>query len=173
MEIASQIGLKAQKKLHKNHSNRDSQFENYKYMLLFFIILETAHGSNFWSVPSQFQIFQSPDGNSEKLLNSAASPAQPAQLPRFRKECQSYEALPDTSSDIDQLDWWRNHQELSPKPVTFRGGESSSSQQMLAIRSSTRSMQSTRKQGFQEGTNKQTYIKQTDIATYRLNRTRG
>jgi hypothetical protein len=53
MENASQIGLKAPKKLHKNHGNGDKYCENYKYMD-FLIILETAHCSHFWSVPSQF-----------------------------------------------------------------------------------------------------------------------
>ena len=49
MEVAIQIGLKAKKKMHKNPGNRDY----YKYMA-FLIILETAYGSQFWSVPSQF-----------------------------------------------------------------------------------------------------------------------
>ena len=59
MEIASKIGLKVQKKMHKNHGN-------YKYKLpiyvFFKIILETVHCSRFWSVPSQFKIFWSPGG---------------------------------------------------------------------------------------------------------------
>ena len=60
MEIASQIGIKAYNKMHKNQGNWDNEFENYKYMD-FLIILETAHGSHFWSVRSQFKIFWSPD----------------------------------------------------------------------------------------------------------------
>ena len=47
-------------------------------------------------------------GGSAVFSNSAASTAT---VSSFRKECQSYEGLPDTASDIDQLDWWRNHQE--------------------------------------------------------------
>ena len=35
MDIASQIGLKAKKKMHKNHANRDNEFENYKYMAFY------------------------------------------------------------------------------------------------------------------------------------------
>ena len=50
-------------------------------------------------------------GGSAVFSNSAASTAT---VSSFRKECQSYEALPDTASDIDQLDWWRNHQEQFP-----------------------------------------------------------
>ena len=46
--------------MHKNHSNRDSSFQNYKY-IYFFIFRETKHGSHFWSVPSQFQILWSPE----------------------------------------------------------------------------------------------------------------
>ena len=41
--------------MHKNPGNWDY----YKYMA-FMKILETAHGSQFWSVPSQFYIFWSP-----------------------------------------------------------------------------------------------------------------
>ena len=50
-------------------------------------------------------------GGSAVFSNSSASTAT---VSSFRKECQSYEALPDTASDIDQLDWWRNHQEQFP-----------------------------------------------------------
>ena len=50
-------------------------------------------------------------GGSAVFSNSAASPAT---VSCIRKECQSYEALPDTASDIDQLAWWRNHQEQFP-----------------------------------------------------------
>ncbi len=35
-------------------------------------------------------------------------------MSRFRKECLSYEALPDASSDVDQLDWWKQHKEQFP-----------------------------------------------------------
>ena len=50
--------------MHKNHGNRDNQFENYKYMA-FLIILDTAYGSLLWSVPSQFEIFWSPVGTNK------------------------------------------------------------------------------------------------------------
>ena len=50
-------------------------------------------------------------GGSAVFSNSAASTAT---VSSYRKECQSYKALPDTASDIDQLDRWRNHQEQFP-----------------------------------------------------------
>ena len=59
MEVASQIGLTAQKIMHRNNGNRVNQFKNYEQMA-FLIILETTYGSHVWSVPSQFLIFWSP-----------------------------------------------------------------------------------------------------------------
>ena len=50
-------------------------------------------------------------GGSAVFSNSAASTAT---VSSYRKECQSYEALPDTAIDIDKLDRWRNHQEQFP-----------------------------------------------------------
>ena len=46
INIASKISQKAQKKIHKNHGNRDNKFENYKFMAPF-KSLETAHCSHF------------------------------------------------------------------------------------------------------------------------------
>ena len=45
--------------MHKNDGNRDNYFKNYKSMD-FLLILDTAYGSHFWLVPSQFKIFWSP-----------------------------------------------------------------------------------------------------------------
>ena len=33
---------------------------------------------------------------------------------RFRRECKSYETLPYAPSSVDQLNWWKNHQEQFP-----------------------------------------------------------
>ena len=32
----------------------------------------------------------------------------------FKRECKVYELLPDAPSDVDQLQWWRQHQEQFP-----------------------------------------------------------
>ena len=47
-------------------------------------------------------------GLSAIFSNSSASTST---VSRFRKECLSYEELPDASSDVEQLQWWKNHQE--------------------------------------------------------------
>ena len=62
MENTSQIGLKAQKRCKKTTVIEIiSQFKNQKFMFFFYIPGNRAcHGSHFWSVPSQFQIFWRP-----------------------------------------------------------------------------------------------------------------
>ena len=50
-------------------------------------------------------------GLSAIFSNSSASTST---VSRFRKECLSYEELPDASSDVEQLQWWKNHQEQFP-----------------------------------------------------------
>ena len=32
----------------------------------------------------------------------------------FRKECLIYESLPDAHTNVNQLDWWKNHKEQFP-----------------------------------------------------------
>ena len=41
-------------------------------------------------------------------------PLQHHLVSKFRKECSSFEALPDAAGDIDQLRWWQTHQEQFP-----------------------------------------------------------
>jgi hypothetical protein len=41
-------------------------------------------------------------------------PTAPAPVSAFRKECQEYEALHHAAQDVDQLGWWRIHQEQFP-----------------------------------------------------------
>jgi hypothetical protein len=53
MENASPIGLKAQKNCIKTTEIWINILKTTS-IWLFFIIFETAHGSHFWSVPSQF-----------------------------------------------------------------------------------------------------------------------
>ena len=56
-------------------------------------------------------------GGSAVFSNSAAITTT---VSSFRKECQSYDAVSDTSSDLNQLEWWRNHQEHVPPPSPVR-----------------------------------------------------
>ena len=60
MEIASQISPKIQKRCIKTLVIGITSLKTTN-ICFFLIILETAHGSHFWSVPSQFQIFWSLD----------------------------------------------------------------------------------------------------------------
>ena len=53
MENASQIGLKGQKKLHKTAVLGIISLKTKN--IWFLIILEIAHGSQFWSVPANFR----------------------------------------------------------------------------------------------------------------------
>ena len=41
-------------------------------------------------------------------------PLQHHLVSKFRKECSSFEALPDAAGDVDQLRWWQAHQEQFP-----------------------------------------------------------
>ena len=41
-------------------------------------------------------------------------PLQQRLVSKFRKECSSFEALPDATGDVDQLRWWQAHQEQFP-----------------------------------------------------------
>ena len=59
MEVASQIGLKAKEICIKNTKIGINSLKTTSIWP--FLILETAHGNHFWSVPSQFYIFWSPD----------------------------------------------------------------------------------------------------------------
>ena len=49
--------------------------------MAFFSILETAHGSHFWSVPSQFQIFWSPGRDREDKTDAGTRQHQLLQTP--------------------------------------------------------------------------------------------
>ena len=59
MENASQIGLKAQQRCIRTTVMGINSLKTTN-ICFFLIILETAHGSHFWSVPSQFYIFWIP-----------------------------------------------------------------------------------------------------------------
>ena len=48
--------------------------------------------------------------NKIQVFSSTSSPVASA----FKKECKSYEALPDAPVDVDQLLWWQHHQEQFP-----------------------------------------------------------
>ena len=48
--------------------------------------------------------------NNIQVFSSTSSPVASA----FKKECKSYEALPDAPVDVDQLLWWQHHQEQFP-----------------------------------------------------------
>ena len=45
-----------------------------------------------------------------QVFSSTSAPVASA----FKKECRSYEALPDAPGDVDQLRWWQHHQEQFP-----------------------------------------------------------
>ena len=55
MEIASQIGLKAQRRCKKNHCNRDSYFEKYKYIVFFLYFLRPHMAAIFGQFPANFR----------------------------------------------------------------------------------------------------------------------
>ena len=45
-----------------------------------------------------------------QVFSSTSAPL----VSKFRKECSSFEALPDAAGDVDQLRWWQAHQEQFP-----------------------------------------------------------
>ena len=45
-----------------------------------------------------------------QVFSSSSAPV----VSKFRKECNSYEALPDAAANVDQLRWWQAHQEQFP-----------------------------------------------------------
>ena len=50
----------------------------------------------------------------QEYSTQASSPDITIKQSQFRKECASYESLPDADNQTDRLQWWKNHEESFP-----------------------------------------------------------
>ena len=64
-------------------------------------------------LPQSFFVPFSVPGNVVQYIQVFSSTSAPV-ASAFKKECSSYEALPDAPADVDQLRWWQHHQEQFP-----------------------------------------------------------